>query len=521
MAQHRLQTPDEYAIASTRMDADEDTRLLTPAQPSISQPSRNGAVSVHDETQPQYATSKLRWIVLASAAALNFSSAVNWVTFVSIADHTQSFYNVRSSQVNELSSVYMAASLITGLGWAWLMDTKGVGIALWMGVILNCTGSTLRFASTLKPTLDMNGVEHGHFNLVLAGQILCALANPIGLYSPAKVADVWFPQERRTLANMICSMANPVGLAVGMVLPSNIVVSLGDMESYNSSFRTLLLVLTGVGSISFVLTLFIWKNRPDIPPSPSGDAKRNVKVAFRQGIAQLFRNKTFLFMMAMWSVSIGNFNVFITLIQQMLCPYGYSDKFTGWCGAAMSLTGLVGAAIMSIYLDRTKKFVSTLKFCYVFALLSMTGYIMVSIHPHMNVPVVGFLSMFGFFGYGLLPIFMELAMEVTYPINTGVSAAILWMCGQLMGFILVVVSQLPVFQRDLSAEQLRISKCSVTKEHTPHDPVYGVLFSACLASIMTCIFILKFKASYRRLYIEKHGTLKNADGSDAILEKHY
>ena len=74
-------------------------------------------------------------------------------------------------------------------------------LQLWLGMLLNFLGALIRFFSTFH-----SSGAHGHFWLVISGQVVCALANPSGLYLPAKVADVWFPQERRAFANMISSM---------------------------------------------------------------------------------------------------------------------------------------------------------------------------------------------------------------------------------------------------------------------------------------------------------------------------
>ena len=57
-------------------------------------------------------------------------SLQNWVAFVAIADHTETYYDVSTFAVNMLSTVFMIASLVTGLGWAWLLDTLGVGIGV-------------------------------------------------------------------------------------------------------------------------------------------------------------------------------------------------------------------------------------------------------------------------------------------------------------------------------------------------------------------------------------------------------
>ena len=64
---------------------------------------------------------------------------------------------------------------------------------------------------------------------------------------------------------------------------------------------------------------------------------------------QLVRNRSFLFLGLMWSIGIGTFNVFITLMQQMLCPYGYSDVRTVRCVYVCGVYNYVCIRVRCVY----------------------------------------------------------------------------------------------------------------------------------------------------------------------------
>lgn len=58
---------------------------------------------------------------------------------------------------------------------------------------------------------------------------------------------------------------------------------------------------------------------------------------------------------------IGMFNCLYTVMQQLLCPSGYSNSFSGVCAALMIIGGVLGATAAGIYVDKTKKFQETMK----------------------------------------------------------------------------------------------------------------------------------------------------------------
>lgn len=67
---------------------------------------------------------------------------------------------------------------------------------------LNMTGSIIRMFSVLK-FLSLG--SHNYLYLFI-GQCLCALAQPLIIFSPTKLAALWFPDHQRATANMIASM---------------------------------------------------------------------------------------------------------------------------------------------------------------------------------------------------------------------------------------------------------------------------------------------------------------------------
>lgn len=49
------------------------------------------------------------------------------------------------------------------------------------------------------------------FAFLMAGQSLCALAQTLIIFSPAKLAALWFPEQQRATANMVATMGECLG----------------------------------------------------------------------------------------------------------------------------------------------------------------------------------------------------------------------------------------------------------------------------------------------------------------------
>lgn len=68
-----------------------------------------------------------------------------------------------------------------------------------------------------------------------------------------------------------------------------------------------------------------WPNKPPAPPAPSAD---KINISFLQGLVKVLTNISFWVLLVVWGCGAGIFNALVTLLAQMLCPFGYSDVST-------------------------------------------------------------------------------------------------------------------------------------------------------------------------------------------------
>ncbi|XP_018112144.1 solute carrier family 49 member A3 isoform X1 [Xenopus laevis] len=150
-------------------------------------------------------TYKRRWLVLSAVCLLNCTNAMLWMSFAPVADMTASFFQCSLDVVNYLSLVYLIISIPVGFGASWMIDTLGLKCAIVFGSWINMIGSIIRCAAVvfyLNPFGTYTGIYY-----LFTGQSLCAIAQPLVLFAPAKLAAVWFPDHQRATAHMIASVS--------------------------------------------------------------------------------------------------------------------------------------------------------------------------------------------------------------------------------------------------------------------------------------------------------------------------
>lgn len=86
-----------------------------------------------------------------------------------------------------------------------------------LGSWLNMAGSVVRVVGVLSYL-----PENTMFPVVMAGQTLCSLAQPLVIFSPTKLAALWFPEHQRATANMIASMCESPLNSFGVLMETAI-----------------------------------------------------------------------------------------------------------------------------------------------------------------------------------------------------------------------------------------------------------------------------------------------------------
>ncbi|XP_022050539.1 solute carrier family 49 member A3 [Acanthochromis polyacanthus] len=427
---------------------------------------------------------KRRWFVLLVLCLLNCSNATLWLTFAPVADQSATFLSVSLEEINWLSLVFMVVAIPLSFGTTWMLDTLGLRITLILGAWLNMLGALLRYMGTPL----YKGFTF-HYSIVMLGQTLAALAQPLIIFTPTKVAALWFPEHQRATANMIASMSNPLGVLLANIISPMMV------EAPNKIPALLLAYAVPTCIICFLATVGIRSSAPPTPPSASAESSGSEP--YVQGIKLLLRNKAYLILLLCFGSGMAVFTCFSTLLEQILCVQGYADDFAGLCGALFIVFGIIGAGALGLYVDKTKKFIEATKINMSFTALSCIAFSVVSLMPQQKAAVAVVCALFGLFGFSIYPVAMELSVECSYPVGEATSAGLVFVSGQVQSVLYIIL---------LQALTKRISAPLATCGDAVLSWKVPMLVLAGICTLFTCCFLIFFDTRYRRLEAEEEAT---------------
>ncbi|KAG0044325.1 hypothetical protein BGZ83_010436 [Gryganskiella cystojenkinii] len=445
----------------------------------------------HD--QVVYKTYKKRYIGLFAVVLLNISTGFVWLTYSSVPDAAAAYLNSDKDTVNLTSILYFIAYLIMGPISGWMFERHGIKRSLLFGATIQVIGAFLRyFANFIESTPTNNG---GRLALTLVGQIIAAAAQPFFLNVPPKFAAVWFSENGRTTATMIGSVANALAAALAQLI---IPVITTDKDSMAASVLTCAIL-----SVVAFIPVLLMDERPPTPPSPSAAEAllETSEEPFWTSLKKVGTNKQFLILMFMFGTFVGFFNAFSSLISQFTAPYGYSSNEGGYFGAAMIVAGLVGAGVSGPYIDKTKQYKSL---CKVFVPIATAFYIVFVfvVRKDFFGGIIAVSALLGLFSFALLPVFLELGVECTYPVTPASSTSLLWGSGQFFAVIFLLI-----------LGKLQDDKLSASKGINP--PLIFIAAWCVLATIP----IYWFKSPYLRMEAEQRSHLNGSSKHQEIQKE--
>ncbi|XP_008541518.1 solute carrier family 49 member A3 isoform X1 [Equus przewalskii] len=395
-----------------------------------------------------------RWVFLLVLSLLSFSNATLWLSFAPVANTVAQRFVLSTEQINWLSLVYLVVSIPFGVVSIWVLDFAGLRWATVLCAWLNFAGSVLRSL----PCMEIETQDP--FAFLMGGQSLCALAQTLVIFSPAKLAALWFPEHQRATANMIGTMSNPLGILVANLLSPALV-----------------------------------KNKEDVP-------------------LMLVRNKAYVILAVCFGGGIGIFSSFLALLEQVLCVKGYSNEFAGFCASLFIGFGVLGALVLGLYVDRTKHFTEALKIGLCLTSLVSVAFALVSQLPGQTHALAVICSLFGLFGFSVAPVAMELAVECSFPVGEGAATGLVFVLGQAEGvLIMVLLTTLTVRRAEPSFSTCRDGQ-------GPLDWMVSMLLMAGLCTCFSCFLVLFFHTPYRRLQAEASMSPSIQEDACAVAEDH-
>lgn len=227
------------------------------------------------------------------------------------------------------------------------------------------------------------------------------------------------------MATTVGTMSNPIGAAIGFVLPAIFVTS----SKSKSQITMLMLVEAIFCSVICVLSIFLFKKKPKIPPSISASEERE---EFLPSFKSCCRNKSFLLLLLAFSMVQGALNSLATLLDLISRPYGFSSFDNSVFGGLLIICGLVGAGVVGLIVTITHKYkLACIVTCLV-TLFTFIGFIFTLSFRSLLVSSIA-VALVGLALTPTLPISYEYGIELTYPVGEAMTGGLLNAGGQLIG----------------------------------------------------------------------------------------
>jgi len=120
------------------------------------------------------------------------------------------------------------------------------------------------------------------------------------------------------------------------------------------------------------------------------------------------------------------------IVNNLVAPFGYTSKDSSIFGVAFILSGLISSAVVSGYLDKTNKYLKTMKvLC--FGTLICSACMLITL-PSKNVWLLTInISVVGIFILPIIPTCYNFGTELTYPVSEAMTNGFMLFFSQILG----------------------------------------------------------------------------------------
>eukprot|EP00730_Choanoeca_flexa_P013395 TRINITY_DN5270_c0_g1_i1.p1 TRINITY_DN5270_c0_g1~~TRINITY_DN5270_c0_g1_i1.p1 ORF type:complete len:461 (+),score=85.98 TRINITY_DN5270_c0_g1_i1:122-1504(+) len=429
-----------------------------------------------------------RWAMLGMLVLLQMSNAMLWLSFAPIVGIFQDYYECDVIMLDLTSLLFMIVSVPLGFAGTYILNKFGLRYSMVLAAWLNAAGAVIRYGGDYLPHPKQR------LALVLLGQSVAAASQPVFLDSPTLLAARWFGEGERATANTIASVANPVGMAVASIITPSIV-------SDSSHMRDMLLVMAAPAVIGLVLVTLFFKSSP--PTAPSASA-HETHISYMDAVKQLAKNRAYVLLLLGFSVGIALVSSLTSLIGQLTAGEGYTADQAGLFGLALVGAGLLGAAVAGMLLDKYHCYLTVMKTAFVLAGGAVLMLIFADKPGNFPLMMVA-CCLLGMAAFAGLPTGLELCVEITYPINEGVSTGFIWIFSQALGVVLILSTNALKGEKVYYDDDGRQVDPSATSGHEYYRYPKALYMLAAITGV-AAIAIMLIKTRYKRLEAEAAGT---------------
>ena len=376
----------------------------------------------------RYGETPYRWYVMIAYCLCVFANGFQWVTFSAIAVEFSKNYKEPSWRVNMFSLMYMIIYPFVCIPQGWLIDNYSTRLGIIIASACTMVGSGLKLLVNKDTTLA------GCF----VGQFLSGLFQPALLNSPGKIAANWFREDIRTVICTICCLADTVGIFVGFLWNLAFIKENATTEEFKDQVFKYMLSEFILNIVFCFPAFFIFKDKPDIPPSPSQVEDNSEKPGLVKSLKMLFTNIRFIYLLISTLFVVGYYDVMGTIINSLFDMYGVSGQESSIIYAVSSVAGMISSLVISWLLDKYKKFkLFMIILCILGTLFQALMTLLFELAKPRNLSsyAIG-LVLYTLVNMIVVPFYtigMNYACEITYPVGESINGGIMMTMSQLSG----------------------------------------------------------------------------------------
>lgn len=346
-----------------------------------------------------------RWLVLASFALLVACTQVLWLSVAPITTQAAQTLGVSDGAIGDLAVINPIMYVLLAIPAGRWMDRR-FAAALAAGAAFTAVGAVLRAAGSSS------------YPVVLVGQVVMSVGQPLVLNASTKVAARYFPPTQRTAAISVASAAQFVGILVAAVSREPLLAAGG-----------LRLVLAADAAVTVIAALAVLA-ATRVPASFATESATPTSLRWLSHDRLLWKLAGLLF------VGVGIFNAVATWLDPILADLGHPGT-GGPLIAVMTVTGIVGAALLpaaAARRDRRRALMIATTVTSVLVFLAVA-----------TVPEIRFVSFAlaveGFLLLACLPVALDWSELESGPTRASTATGFLLLAGNLGGAVLVLVVQ--------------------------------------------------------------------------------
>lgn len=353
---------------------------------------------------------RYRWVVLAVSVLVNITIQLQWIAMSPVSATAAAYYGVSTTMIGYFSIIFMVVFIPLSIPAAWLVDRRGIRLAVGLGSVLVAVGGTIR---------ALAGPSYGW---AMFGTFLAAAAQPLLFNAWTTVAGRWFPRQQRATVVSVLTLAMMVGVAIGTALTPALLDA-------GLALDQVLWVYAVAAWVTAVLYC-VFARDADRSIVDASEARALELSGLRHAMAQ----GPFRVFLAALFVALGVFNGLSTWALQVVTAIGLPEDAAEILLECLLVGGVIGALALGAASDRTGKRVPWTAVPMIIAAPLMIAFVV----PQIPMVVLGVCSfVVGFLLTGAMPVGMQYASEIAAPTPEGASSGLFQLVGQA-SFVVVL-----------------------------------------------------------------------------------